>query len=118
MDIEGSIPTLQINGVSVETSVNKATVLNNYFYNCFNHDFPALKNCVSICNFEPLIDKDCPEELLCTEDVIFDLLINLDTTKSVGSDCISAKMLKCTATSITSSLTTLYNLSLSTGVFP
>ena len=36
------IPTLQSNGVSVKTRVNKATVLNNYFYNRFNHDFPTL----------------------------------------------------------------------------
>ena len=45
-------------------------------------------------------------------------LVLIDTTKSVGSDGISAKMLKCTATSITSTLTTLCNLSISTGVFP
>ena len=46
------------------------------------------------------------------------LFITLDTTKSVGSDSISAKMLKCTATSVASPLTTLCNLSISTGVFP
>ena len=97
-----SIPILQSNGVSMESSTNKATVLNKYFYNCFNCDFPALQNSDSAYNFEHLIPKDCPDELLCTEDAIFDLLISLDTTKSVGTDGISAKMLKCTATSIAS----------------
>ena len=104
----------------MESSANKATVLNNYFYNNFNRDFSALQNSDSAYNFEHLIPKDCSDELLCTEDAIFDLLISLDTTKSVGTDGISAKMLKCTATSIAShfSLTTLCNLSISTGVFP
>lgn len=77
-----------------------------------------MQNNDSSCSSELLTDKDCPEDLLCTEDSIFDLLVSLDTTKSVGSDGISAKMLKCTATSITSPLTTLCNLSISTGVFP
>jgi hypothetical protein len=68
--------------------------------------------------FESLNNVNCPEELLCTEDVIFDLFASLDTTKSVGSDGISAKMLKCAAVSISSPLTSLCNLSISTGVFP
>ena len=97
-----SILILQSNGVSVESSANKATVLNNYFYNNFNRDFSALHSSDSAYNFEHLIPKDCSDELLCTEDAIFDLLISLDTTKSVGTDGISAKMLKCTATSIAS----------------
>ena len=103
---------------SVESSANKATLLNNCFYNCFNRDFPALQNSDSACNFKHLIPKDCPDEMLYTEDAIFDLLISLNTTKSVGTDGISAKMLKCTATSIASPLTTPCNLSISTGVFP
>ena len=55
---------------------------------------------------------------LCTEDSVFDLLAALDTSKSTGHDEISAKMLKYTAESITPSLTALFNLSISTGVFP
>ena len=93
-------------------------MLNNYFYNRFNHNFPALQNSDFAGKFESLNNVNCPEELLCTEDVIFDLLVNLDTTRSVGSDGISAKMLKCTAASISSPLTSLCNLSISTGVFP
>ena len=112
------IPTLECNGMSFETSASKATVLNNYFYKCFNHNFPTLQNSDFTDNFESLNNMNCPEELLCNEDAIFDLLANLDTTKSVGSDGISAKMLKCTAASICSPLTSLCNLSISTGVFP
>ena len=112
------IPTLECNGVSFEAGSSKADVLNNYFYNCFNHNFPALQNSDFAGKFESLNNVNCPEELLCAEDVIFDLLVNLDTTKSVGSDGISAKMLKCTAASISSPLTSLCNLSISTSVFP
>ena len=61
-----------------------------------------------------------PENLLCSEDSIADLLISLDTSKSSGVDGISAKMLKSTAYiySITSSITNLYNRSLTTGTYP
>ena len=50
-------------------------------------------------------------------DSIFDLLVALDTSKSTGYDEIAAKMLKCTAESITPSLTKLFDLSMSTGAF-
>ena len=60
------IPTLQSNGIPVVTSANKATVLNNYFYSCFNTNFPPLQNNDSACSSELLTDKDCPEDLLCT----------------------------------------------------
>ena len=65
-----------------------------------------------------LIPNECPMDLLCTEDSVFDLLVALDTSKSTGYDNIAAKMLKCTAESITPSLTELFNLSITTGVFP
>ena len=93
------IPTLKCNGVSFEARASKAAVVNNYFFNCFNHNFPTLQNSDFAEKFESLNNVNCPEELLCTEDVIFDL-VNLDSTKSVGSDGISAKMLKCAAASI------------------
>ena len=48
----------------------------------------------------------------------FDLLVALDASKSTGHDKIAAKMLKCTAECIILSLTKLFNLSISTGVFP
>ena len=64
------------------------------------------------------IQTSVSENLLCTEDSIFDLLVALDTSKSTGHDEITAKMFKCTAESITPSLTKLFNFSISTGVFP
>ena len=100
----------------METSECKADALNNYFYTCFNHSLPPLTD--SDFSFEHLNPDNCPKELLCTEETAFTLLADLDTSKSTGCDSVTAKMLKSTAESITSSLMTLFNLSISTGVFP
>ena len=49
---------------------------------------------------------------------VYDLIVGLDPNKSTGPDGISAKMLKGTVDAIVPSLTTLFNLSLTTGSFP
>ena len=54
---------------------------------------------------------------MCNEEV-YRLLSTLDVTKANGPDEISARMLKHTATSITPSITNLFNLSLRTGHIP
>ena len=108
-----SMPTLQHNGTKLETSESKADALNNYFYTCF---FPPLTD--SDFSYDDLHPDNCPKELLCTEATTVTLLANLDTTKSTGCDSVNANMLKSTAESTASSLSTLFNLSISTGVFP
>ena len=51
------IPTLLDGTKKAETSLDKATVLNNHFYSCFNQQSPNLiENC-----FPP---SDCPKEFL------------------------------------------------------
>ena len=84
-----------------------------YFHDCFNKDVPALAPQPSI--LDPAL---FPQEHLCTEDEVYDLIAELDDSKSSGPDGISVKMLKATITSITPSLTTLFNLSLKKGTFP
>ena len=92
----------------------KATMLNNYFYTCFNHCQPPL--------LDPpenlFLPDDCPSELLCSEESVIEHLSYLDTTKSTGTDRISSKMLRCTALSIADPLHKLFNLSISTGTLP
>lgn len=58
------------------------------------------------------------DSLFCSEDKIFDMLSHLDISKAAGPDGISARMLKETAISITSMITTIFNMSISTGVLP
>ena len=110
---ESSIPTLSNNGEKVESSYDKAVLLNSYFHQCFNTLVPPLNDHRSHLN-----PSNFPAELLCTEDVIFDMTTELDCNKTSGPDDISARMLKDTATSVTPGLTRLFNLSLSSGCFP
>ena len=52
----------------------------------------------------PLAD-DCPDEILCTESEVTELLMTLDIAKASGLDGISARMLRETAEHISPSLT-------------
>lgn len=81
-------------------------MLNSFFHSCFNTSQPPIASLRSN-------TTDHLEDNLCTEEEVFDLLSSLDTTKSSGPDGVSAKMLKYTATSITPSVTKLFNLSIS-----
>ena len=49
---------------------------------------------------------------------MFDLLSSIDTTKSSGPDGISGRVLKSTASSITPSITKLFNLLIKLGKLP
>ena len=108
-----SIPTLISNGSKVENSKEKATLLNCFFHDCFNKALPPLTPQSS-----PLCPGSCPPDFLCSDEEVFDLITHLDISKSTGPDGVSAIMLKSVASSISSSLTRLFNLSLSSGVVP
>ena len=99
----------------------KATILNNFFYTCFNKDQPLLSNSQADFAYDTLHSSYCPIDLLCTEDSVQDMLMQLHTSKSTGIDGISPKMLKC-ASLVSSStarlLSNLFNLSITTGMFP
>ena len=60
----------------------------------------------------------CPDELLCTEEEVYNILRTLDVSKSNGHDDISARMLKETALSMTSIVTQLFNISIKLGELP
>ena len=113
---ESSIPALEVNNTIIDTGLDKARALNNFFYSCFNHNHPTIQE--TTLDYQLLSSIDCPSELLCTEEGVYEELTRLDVTKSVGSDGISGKMLKMTAISIAPQLTTLFNNSISTGRFP
>ena len=106
------VPVLSApDGTSVDTNLGKAELLNEHFVKCFNTALPPL--------VPPSANTTVPpEDLLCSEDWVFNSLVSLDVTKSSGPDEISAYMLKHTAASISSSITTLFNKSLSFGCVP
>ena len=110
-----SIPTLQMGTNIAKTNDDKADLLNTFFASCFNTSITPLTE-------EDFRNIHCPdsfpEDLLCSEDQILDMLASLDTTKSNGPDNISARMLKSTAASIAPSVAALFNLSLQLGRIP
>ena len=114
---KSSIPELKDNcGQSITDDTEKATLLNDYFTQCFNTAVPKLDTTSFNCQY--LDPSCCPEELLCSEDEVTDLLLSLNTSKANGPDGISATMLKSTAYSIAPGLTKLFNKSISTGQLP
>ena len=62
---QSSVPMLQFNGTTAESSTDKADVLNNYFYGCFNHNTPPLSDSVTDYAFEDLHPNKCLVNLLC-----------------------------------------------------
>ena len=95
-----------------------AYLLNNYFYSMFNHDQPLSQedydahpdpNATS-CN--PLSD------ITISPDDVRRFLLSLDDNKATGPDRIPATLLKCCAPYISSSLSDVFNKSLSSGKIP
>ena len=109
-----TIPVLTHNGASARNDIDKANMLNEFFKQCFNTTMPPLDQPATQAQF----NGECPTELLCTETEVLKMLQSLDTTKSNGPDGISARMLKSTAHSITPSVTKLFNIPITAGMFP
>ena len=73
----------------------KADALNQFFHSCFNTATPPLTSEEgSSYGLDPAA---CPQELYCSEQEVFELLVNLDSKKASGPDGISARMIKETA---------------------
>ena len=100
---------------SVQTDIGKADLLNSFFSSCYNLSHSPL---VPFEYHNLQSPQECPEEFLCNEEEVYRLLSTLDVTRANGPDEISARTLKHTATSITPSITNLFNLSLRTGHIP
>ena len=73
------IPSLTHDGVTADTSLGKANMLNNYFATCFNNSCNPLNE-----DLQPLVTTPFPEELLCNEEEVQELLSSLDESKANG----------------------------------
>ena len=111
------VPTLKNGATEASSNTDKASLLNEIFSKNFNDALPPLSELDCQC-FLADPSSPPPEDILCTEQEIFNLLIALDTNKASGPDRISGKMLKGTAVSIAPVLTELFNLSLTCGIIP
>ena len=118
MKKESRIPFLKSsNSEIISDDGEKASMLNNFFSQCFNSSLPALSE--DDCSTFVDTDKsDSNEELFCTEEEVLEMLCTLDTSKATGPDEISAVILKATAESITKGITTLFNKSIESSKVP
>ena len=108
-----SIPPLSFSGDLFHSDASKANLLNDFFSSCFNPSHPVDPSLIP-CSPPPRY----PLDLLCSHDEILNLLLHLPSDTATGPDEISSRMLRSTAFSIASPLTHIFNLSLSSGIFP
>ena len=111
------VPTLKTESTTATSNVEKASLLNEVLSKNFNWDFPPLSELDCNCFNVPssMLPSD---EILCTEEETFNLIMAIDDSKAIGPDGISGRMLKATASTIVPSLTTLFNLSIKVGKIP
>ena len=107
-----TLPNLTHNGLNASDPISKANMMNNFFSQCFNSSVPPLSLS------DNLPSAYCSPDLLCTPQTIIQLISQLPAITSPGLDRISSKMLKATSHSISVPLSVLFNLSLSSGIFP
>ena len=111
---ENSIPTLSSENIAATTNPKKVCLLNVTFTNCLNYSVPGL----NVANLSEAVPHECPENFMCSEDEVYELLCSLDPTKAIGHDDISARMLKETALNITPAVTQLFNISVRLSEIP
>ena len=112
---DSAIPTLRQNNQAASSNIDKANLLNDFF-SCFNHQQPPLTK--SDLDKFPVDPDQCPDDFLCHEDDVVELLSSLDNNKASGPDNISACMVKATAHSIAPSMTKLFNICIRNGTLP
>ena len=112
---QSSVPVLSHAGCTANNDKDKASMLNNFFSQCFNKELPPLTSHDCLGFTTP---DECPESVLCSEEEVAQLLQSIDVSKSNGPDKISGRMLKVTALSIAPSITKLFNLSIKLGCVP
>ncbi len=105
-------PFLDINNIVTENYA-KANLLNQTFINQTLLD----ESQVQLLSDNTLPETEIEQKVIQPED-IYEILINLDTSKATGPDGISNKHLREAAVPISQPLSELFNYSLSTGYFP
>ena len=98
-----SIPTLSFNGSSATTPLPKANMISQFFGNSFNVSVPLL----STASGDSGSSEECPSHFLCSNVEVAKLLLWIPSNTLNG---ISAHLLRETAYSISSPLTSIFNL--------
>ena len=101
------------NGQLINTDLDKATLLNEYFT---SQTIPPNSN-TPLPEFSFLTDARI-DSINITPSIVKKVLLNLDPSKASGPDEISNRVLKLCADSLCVPLSNLFNKSLSQGLFP
>ena len=114
------IPVLQEDNITAVSDKEKANMLNTFFSRCWNNTDQPMSQAANMTTYgsPPSNLSTNIEDFLCTQEEVSYLLTSQNPEKASGPDNISVRMLKETARSITPSLTRLFNLSITTGIFP
>ena len=101
------------NGHCSSDSFEKAQMFNKYFYSVFTRTSSS---------YGTIFENSKPDKLLHTINIhyaeVFEALVSLDSSKAMGIDRISPKILKNCATSLCEPITFLYIQCLRFGYFP
>ena len=111
--VKGGIPSLIKDGIVYANAQDKCNIFNEHFARKAKlpDQLPPLP--------EPVIETDATiDTLQFTEEEVKKVIKNLDVTKATGPDGVSNTLLKRTADSIKRPLCSLFNRSLSCGIFP
>jgi hypothetical protein len=92
-----------------------ANLLNNYFYSMFNHDQPLYQEDYDAHPVPNATSCNPLSDITISPDDVRRFLLSLDDNKATGPDRIPVTLLKCCAPYISSSLSDLFNKSLSSG---
>ena len=98
------------------TAITNLRMLNQYFFAVFKHPCPSYECCESVYYTEA--PNVTISDILITANEVHKVLISLDEDKATGPDKIPAKLLKNCASSISLSLSHLFNKSLVLGKLP
>ena len=105
---------LEGSGSTSEGSASKPNLFNSFFNSVFS---PKMDENADLPIISEILDTRLSTLTFTVEDVIH-VLVNLDVNKSVSPDSISLRVLSECTVELAPSLNALYNLSLSTGLFP
>jgi len=107
-------PPLQLDDVTISDPELKANAFNTYFAN----QNVLCEEQATLPDSYPSFDQAKLDNIIITEEEVMDHLKGINTSKAVGPDLVSPRMLKEAGLAISSSLTRLFNLSLKMGVVP
>ncbi|KAK3108052.1 hypothetical protein FSP39_000221 [Pinctada imbricata] len=111
--VKETIPNLKHNGVTMDTEIDKATLLNNYFTSVFTVESALDQPSLDDRNFITVLD-----DIDIKKEEIQKFLEKINPSKSPGNDNLHPKFLKETAKEISQPLSILCRLSLDQSVIP